>query len=183
MARAPIRKPSGPRIMSPDDKQRSVRIIRYQPKAGLPQPPDTPTKARGITIQRILKSCDSLRLMGGRQITITKFKRFKTVKGFPAVKAMCYHRDPVRPNAIRRDHEVSVVGIQDPNLPLSKQRIYCSCDCEDWVFVWEYAVAAHGGTKVMYGNGEPPVFTNPELAAGACKHVVAVFNEILVKGI
>lgn len=181
---APRKPPvTGPRIMSPEDKQRSVRIIRYQPKAGLPQPPDTQVKARGITIQRILKSCEGQRLFWGREVKITKFKKFKTVKGFPAVKAICYHQDRLRPNAVKRYHEVSVVGIQDPSLPIHKQRIYCSCDCEDWVYVWEYAVAAHGGTKVMYGNGEPPVMTNPELAPGACKHCIAVFTEILTKGV
>ena len=55
-------------------------------------------------------------------------------------------------------------------------------NCENYVFTWEYANAAHGASRIVYGNGEPPVVTNPGLVPGLCKHLVAVATTLIKSG-
>lgn len=56
-------------------------------------------------------------------------------------------------------------------------------NCENFVFTWEYANAVHGCSRVIYGNGEPPTYTNPQLVPALCKHITAVAKQILAKGL
>lgn len=56
-------------------------------------------------------------------------------------------------------------------------------NCENFVYVFEYANAAHGASKLIYSNGQPPNFTNPALLAGCCKHLTAVAEHMIVKNI
>lgn len=53
-------------------------------------------------------------------------------------------------------------------------RVRLSCSCDDFMFRWEYALAARGGAQILYGNGEPPVDTNPRMKPGCCKHLIAL---------
>lgn len=107
-----------------------------------------------------------------------------------------------------RFHEYDFKEFRDYRLPLTKvvekfyskkQHVYditvpdihqfvidgsvISHNCENFVFTWEYANAAHGASRIVYGNGEPPVVTNPQLAPGLCKHLVAVATRLIKKGI
>lgn len=174
----------GPKVMSADAKRRAIKIVKYQPKANVPQPPTTPEMVRGISIRKILSNRTGDTINFGREVLIESFNRKKTLKGFPAVSVMCWHKDPLRPSAVKRVHEVTVIGLESQTKPISKQsQVYLSCDCEDWVFRWEYAVAKVGGTKVLYGNGDPPVMTNPMEVAGCCKHISCVLETIMTKGI
>jgi len=52
-------------------------------------------------------------------------------------------------------------------------------NCENFVFTFEYANAASGASRIVYGNGEPPVVTNPTMAPGLCKHLVAVATRLI----
>lgn len=114
---------------------------------------------------------------------ITQYKRGKTKKGLPVVTARVRHKDPYRPNKAVRLHEAMVVGLDDPFKPIHKQkRVMVSCACENAVFVWEYANALHGASRVIYGNGEPPTFTNPGNAPGLCKHLYKLCSEIKGNG-
>lgn len=56
-------------------------------------------------------------------------------------------------------------------------------NCENFVYVFEYANAAHGASKLIYSNGQPPNFTNPALLAGCCKHLTAVAEYMIIKNI
>ena len=47
-------------------------------------------------------------------------------------------------------------------------------NCESFVYTFEYANAANGASRLIYCNGEPPLFTNPGFAPGLCKHLVAL---------
>lgn len=165
-----------PKIMAVEEKKRAVRIVKYTPKANVPQPPQLSSH---ISMQQIMYATPRDVSSLAPEIVIDKFQRTKTLKGFSAIKAVAIHYDRLRPDATLRPHEVTVIGTEAPGVPISKQKmVYCSCDCEDWCFRWEYAVAAHGGTRLLYGNGEAPNITNPQLAAGCCKHLYAVFKEI-----
>jgi hypothetical protein len=52
-------------------------------------------------------------------------------------------------------------------------------NCENFMFVWEYANAAHGASRIIYCNGEAPVVTNPSLAFGLCKHLVQLAHHLI----
>lgn len=57
-----------------------------------------------------------------------------------------------------------------------------SHNCENFVYMWEYADAEHGAARIIYGNGEPPNFTNPGSAPGLCKHLMALADLIKRNG-
>lgn len=177
-------KAKGPRVMTAETKRRAIRIVKYTPKADVPQPPMTPTMRNGISIKQILRNRTADVISFGREVIIESMKEGKSAKGFPTVRVMCWHRDPLRPFATRRDHEVTVVGLDNQTDPITSQsKVYLSCDCEDWVFRWEYAVAKRGGTRVLYGNGDAPVMTNPTEVPGCCKHLSCVLEMMQRKGL
>lgn len=47
-------------------------------------------------------------------------------------------------------------------------------NCENFVYVFEYANATMGASRLIYCNGQPPHYTNPGFAPGLCKHLVAL---------
>lgn len=49
-------------------------------------------------------------------------------------------------------------------------------NCEAFVFNFEYANATVGASRLIYSNGQPPVYTNPGLMPGMCKHLVALYK-------
>lgn len=173
----------GPRVMSADMKRRAIQVVKYTPKANVPQPSESEKTRKGMSVKSILRNRTADVINLGREIIVDNSKRGKTMKGFPTFTMMCWHRDPLRPFATRRDHEVTVIGLDSQTDPISKQsRIYVSCDCEDWVFRWEYAVAKCGATKILYGNGDAPVMTNPMEVPGCCKHLSHALEVIITKG-
>jgi hypothetical protein len=56
-------------------------------------------------------------------------------------------------------------------------------NCENFVYVFEYANASVGASRLIYSNGEPPNFTNPRLAPGCCKHIIALAKVAIEKDV
>lgn len=56
-----------------------------------------------------------------------------------------------------------------------------SCSCDDFAFVWEYALAKHGAAKIEYSNGDPPIDKNPHLRPGCCKHIYSLATTLIEK--
>lgn len=52
-------------------------------------------------------------------------------------------------------------------------------NCENYVYWWEYANARCGAAYLIYSNGEPPVWTNPGMSVGLCKHLVALSKIVI----
>lgn len=52
-------------------------------------------------------------------------------------------------------------------------------NCENYVYWWEYANARCGAAYLIYSNGEPPVWTNPGMSVGLCKHLVALAKIVI----
>lgn len=178
----PIASTSASKVMTKAQK-RNVLIETFQAKV-VPQPPRTAKTNAGLSIAKILKNTPRMMHENGAECAIHAFKRNKTPIGLPVVQAKVEHRDTLRPNATRRIYNVTVIGLDDPNKPISKQkRVMLSCPCENFVYQWEYALAEHGAARIMYGNGEPPSFTNPGHLPGCCKHSVAVLKRIREQGI
>lgn len=179
---APIASTSASKVMTKTQK-RIVMVETFQAKV-VAQPPRTAKTNAGLNLNTILKNTPRMMHENGAECAIHSFKRTKTPIGLPVVQSKVEHRDSLRPNATRRLHEVTVIGLDDPSKPISKQkRIMLSCPCENFVFQWEYALAEHGAARIIYGNGEPPSFTNPGHLPGCCKHSVAVLRKIKAEGI
>ena len=174
----------GPKVMTQQQKKIAVRLVNNVARGDIPQPPNTPEKMKGISIKTILRCTAPDNLVSGREIVIEKVQKTSTVKKLTAYKFLVFHDDPFRPQGVaaRRIHEVTVIGNSAPNAKICEQpTVFCSCDCDDWKFRWEYAVALRGGTRILYSNGEHPVMTNPQLSPGCCKHIVGCFNYIMKK--
>lgn len=163
-------------------EKRVVRATPFVPKL-VPQPPRTPKMDKGVSLAVLLRNTPRLMRENADECYITAYKKTKTKKALPVVIAKVRHKDPLRPNKEVRDYEVMFVGLDDPNKPITKQkRVMVSCPCANYVFMWEYANAEHGAARIIYGNGEPPSYTNPAHIPGLCKHATALANRIKKNG-
>jgi hypothetical protein len=54
-------------------------------------------------------------------------------------------------------------------------QVVFSCDCQRFLFMYEYALWKRGAAELRFGNGEPPVKTNPRMRPGCCKHFKRVY--------
>ena len=50
-------------------------------------------------------------------------------------------------------------------------KLKLSCDCEHWMFTYEYAMTHHNASWIKFSNGEFPILKNPRLQPGLCKHL------------
>ena len=57
-----------------------------------------------------------------------------------------------------------------------KAMIRCLCDCENFEFVWEMALARKQSAVRFKSNGMRPVITNPMMRTGVCKHLLAALK-------
>lgn len=163
-------------------EKRAVMIVPFSAKI-VPQPPKTPKMEKGVSLTTLLKNTPRLMKENATECYLNGYKRSKTRKGLPIVMAKVRHKDPLRPNKTVRIHECMFVGLDDPSKPISKQkRVMATCQCENWVFMWEYACAASGAARIIYGNGEPPTMTNPSETPGLCKHLTALALHIKNNG-
>lgn len=163
-------------------EKRAIAITPFTPKQ-VPQPPQTPKMLKGLSLNALIKASPRLMKENAMECYVTSVKRGKTAKALPLISAKVRHKDPLRPNKTVRLHETMIIGLDDPYKPITKQkRVMCSCTCENWVFMWEYANAEHGAARIIYGNGEPPGFTNPGHAPGLCKHLLALADKMKING-
>ncbi|ARW58873.1 hypothetical protein HOS33_gp233 [Erwinia phage vB_EamM_Y3] len=155
-------------------EKRAIMVTPFKPQI-VPQPPTTPLMLKGLSLNMLMKSTPRLMKENSTECYVSRYKMGKTKKGLPVVTANVKHKDPMRPNKTVRIHKPMIIGLDDPFKPIHKQkRVMCSCPCENYVFMWEYANTEHGAARIIYGNGEPPNFTNPGSAPGLCKHLMAL---------
>ncbi|QYW03878.1 hypothetical protein pEaSNUABM46_00235 [Erwinia phage pEa_SNUABM_46] len=163
-------------------EKRAVMLTPFKAQV-VPQPPKTPLMDKGLSLNALIKSTPRLMKENAMECYVNSVKRGKTPKGLPFIQANVRHKDPLRPNKTVRIHKPMIVGLDYPYKPISKQkRVLVSCPCENFVFMWEYADAEHGAARIIYGNGEPPDFTNPGRAPGLCKHLMALADQVKLHG-
>lgn len=183
MASKPIAKqaPPKPKRM-PKEQKIAIKLKPFIPHEVI-QPAPTAKSARGLSLKELISNSESDRQTRANYVVhVETAKRVKTAKGLPAVDATAWYEDLLRPNSkeAHKRYTVHVIGLDDPNLPIYKQkRVLISCSCPDWVFTWEYANAIHGATKIIFGNGQPPVRKNAGCAPGLCKHSLGVAEYIM----
>lgn len=169
-------------------KPYSYRLSALNPQTPK-QLPETELTRKGMTLRKLLRGTPKLMVNNSIDVELLELKKTKTKSGMPAIKAVSITNDPWRPGKVIRKHKTFIIGAdQDEEgnpskKPVNKhKKVIVSCDCENYVFMWEYANAAHGASRIVYSNGEPPIVTNPGLAPGLCKHLVAVATNIIKAG-
>ena len=176
----PAPKPKPTRMTK--DQKIGIKLKPFVPHE-VAQPPMTALMKRGLSLRELIRNSDPARMERANFVVhIESAKRMKTPKGFPAVQAVAWYEDLLRPNSIdaKTRYTVNVIGIDSQSLPISKQaRVWVSCQCKDWVYRWEYANALHGATRIIFGNGEPASMTNASNMFGLCKHSLAVAEHIM----
>lgn len=98
-----------------------------------------------------------------------------------------YAFKPFRPRVlttkITKKHYSGEQNVYDINVPIVHRFVVnggvVAHNCEDYVFRWEWANASYGASRIIYGNGDAPVYTNPQFAYGLCKHLVALSVKII----
>lgn len=172
-------------------KNYSVKLSALNPQSPK-QLPETPLSKKGMTMRQLLKSTPRLFINNSQDVIIQEFKQTKTKSGMPAISAKVFTSDPFRPMKLKRVHQVHIIGLDkdaegNPDLktPINRhKKILVSCPCENFVLSGgEYACAARGCARIVYGNGNPPVVTNPHLIPFACKHIVNVSHEMIRRDI
>lgn len=144
--------------------------------------PETYFTLQGKSLKELIRNTPRLFMNNAVDVEAHKYKSLFTKAGRRAVKGIMVTNDPWRPDKVKRYHETYIVGL-DKNgekKPLYKhKRVLAQCTCENYVFTWEYANARCGAAYLIYSNGEPPVWTNPGMAVGLCKHLIALAKIVI----
>ena len=115
----------------------------------------------GISWKRVVRATPPERFSAAERVRINKLK--VTRKAGIITKITCESRT-------KGDTYATVFEFTDPSDP---DKVKLSCNCMDFVFRWEYALYRKGGADIHYGDGTAPDKTNPMLAPGCCKHLIA----------
>ena len=141
--------------------------------------PESYLTRKGLTLRKLLRNTPRLFINNAEYVDVISAKKVKTKTGMPAFVGTLITNDPNYPGYTKVPRTVHIIGLDKDELgrpdyakPVNKHRkVMIQCSCESYTFYgFEYANAAHGAARIIYGNGEAPNFMNPQLAYGCCKH-------------
>ena len=81
------------------------------------------------------------------------------------------------PGDFSRKHKIWIRDLDGKDI-LTSKKIWVSCDCDRFQYVWEYALTKRNASTIRFSNGEPPVVKNPRLHPAGCKHVYRVLSDL-----
>lgn len=146
-----------------------------------PLPDELMVNQRGMKLRQILRMTPRLFHNNAQYVRMLSIKKAKTKSGLTAYLGVMRTHDPARDKPPRK-RNVSIIGMDaDSGLPVNRQRVLLQCDCESYVFTYEYANAAHNAARLIYSNGMFPGFMNPSAVPGACKHLIAFANILIMQ--
>ena len=151
---------------------------------------ETALTKKGLTLRKLIRGTPRLMINNAVDVELEAFDIVKTRSGMPAISGVAVTYDTFRQDKVKRPHKCFIIGMDrdktnspDTTKPVNKHtKVLVSCACESFVFTWEYANAVYGCSRIVFGNGAPPVMMNPSLAPGLCKHLVALAREAISKG-
>ncbi len=172
-------------------KKKTVKKIEFKAKPLNARTPiilpETELTRKGMTLRKLMRNTPRLFVNNARYVNLIDYKFTKTKTGMPAHVATMITVDPNQPGR-KIQRKVHVLGLDrgkegQPlvNKPVNKHRkVMVQCSCQAYVFYGaEYANALHGAARIIYGNGQPPDFTNPSYVPHLCKHAFS-FSKFLV---
>lgn len=145
------------------------------------QLPETAASKKGMTLRQLIRATPRLFINNAVDVEAKKIERKFTKTHRPVIMGHMVTYDVWRQNRVRRVHETYIIGMgDDDKMPVNRHnKVLVQCTCENFVYVFEYANASVGASRLIYSNGEPPNFTNPRLAPGCCKHIIALAKIVL----
>lgn len=141
--------------------------------------PETYFTLQGMSLTKLLRGTPRLFINNAVDVDAHgAVKRLRTKTGKPMLRGIMWTNDPYRPFKVRRYHETYIIGLDDnqDKQVHTHRKVLVQCQCEAFVFNFEYANATVGASRLIYSNGQPPVYTNPGLMPGLCKHLVALMK-------
>lgn len=132
-----------------------------------------------LTLSYMYRMTPRNRKASARYVKITRLKKTVDKKGYPIAACQSYSTHTVLPSgrtvrSPNRNKYVTTITILD-----RKYNARLSCSCDDFMFTWEVALHNRGAAKIEFSNGEPPDSRNPSHRPGMCKHLVALYEQIL----
>ena len=147
--------------------------------------PSTQRAEKGMTLRKLLKATPPFIVSNSSDVIIKKLNSSASTKaGFPAITAITDCKE----KGGRKTHKCSIISLERPDKSVSRsklnvgganKRVLVSCNCENFLFQWEYALWTWGASKIKFSNGDPAKFTNPGNVPGMCKHLVAVAKTVI----
>jgi len=153
--------------------------------------PDTAKAKKGMSLNALIKNTPPYVKNRARdEVVIKKLSNTFTKGGMRAVRAVAVstgHKVPT-------PHVVTIIGLDTKAGPVTglkkmevprlyrQKRLQVDCDCENFIYYWEFALWSYGAAKIKRCNGDRPEVTNPHLVPGTCKHIIEVLRTIKEKG-
>jgi hypothetical protein len=140
------------------------------------QPNQDEMLRKGMSLRQLVRATPRYFINSAVDVHLRKVQTKKTATGRPVLYGQAVTADHYRADRVRRIHEVYIVGMDDDDTkPVTRHKhVLIQCSCERYVYYFEYANAVHGAARLIYSNGNAPVVTNPGLAPGCCKHLIAL---------
>lgn len=143
---------------------------------------------KGLNMNQLIACCDQTRRDNAIRDSVKIVTLKRSGKEKIVSKSLTYDNTTgvlkVRPHK----HVVEIMpsaGGEHINVTFSKaKRLLVGCDCEDWLYRFEYAMDKRWGASngIQYGNAEYPEETNPSLNPGICKHLWVLLRFMKQKG-
>lgn len=172
-----------PTSAKPRRSKQDVHYVMEQNKPlGVRPLPSDKCVGKGLSLRGLIKNSASYALNNAIDVVIDTATKATTKAGKPIYKAVVHTEDPMNSNKVPRPHECFIVAdtLTDTNKPINKsQFVIVQCDCDDYMYTYEYANAAHKAAYLIYCNGNFPVHTNPHLQPGLCKHLIALAKHMI----
>ncbi len=142
--------------------------------------PDLPRRAQNWTVAQIVKKSMPTRAQPWMQfVSIWRISKMRDGANRRVLRGETITRKPNVPP--KRGHYCSYRPV-DKNYqgPLSQcPAVLMTCNCDDWMYRFEYAAWYRGAAEILHGNGEYPESTNPSLKFSACKHLLLLGIKII----
>lgn len=125
-----------------------------------------------LTISQLLRYAWAADHHAARYVNVHAWRGFRRRNGTHGIQIITITRPQQRSERSHR-HQIEI-GTALKNWPGNISDRGCpvlfSCNCERWLFYYEWVAHRHGAAEIIYGNGEPPYITNPTFRIGICKH-------------
>lgn len=125
------------------------------------------------TPRRWIRGLSSVRVLSQRTLT------FRSMDSISALVKIYKTLDEAGKSPPIRTHKI-IVSRKEKNVPFYMNKsIMVFCDCEDFMYRWEFALFSRKATFLIRSDGNPPGETNPMLTPGACRHVAKMLSVLL----
>ena len=140
-----------------------------------------------LTIKQILGATPRATQLSSRDVTLSKVERkVKRVSRNPILRAVTSTNVDAngRPKSKISKYQTSVEGLMGDGSLISQKYVKVSCSCDAFTY-WgsEWALHKQGAADIVHSNGQPPDIRNPRYTPHCCKHVAALLQYVLRKGL